>query len=170
VTNTASNANIHSTIAGYALINLPAGLAMVGYALVTPPSGAAIDANGVITWTPGHNQSPSTNIITTVVTNTNPYDMINPQLTATNSFTVSVIAATQAAPPVVQSISVSNDIVVITWSAVAGRNYSLERNDNCDGTNWTEVPPTVPANGSTATATDAVAGAIQRFYRIVLRP
>ena len=66
VTNTATNANIHSTIAGYALVN--------------PPAGATIDANGVITWTPSQNQSPSTNTITTVVTNTNPYDLVNPQL------------------------------------------------------------------------------------------
>ena len=66
VTNTATNANIHSTIAGYALVN--------------PPAGAAIDANGIITWTPSQNQSPGTNTITTVVTNANPYDLVNPQL------------------------------------------------------------------------------------------
>src|SRR5208337_3424338 len=68
VTNTATNANIHSTITGYALVN--------------PPAGAVIDANGIITWTPSQNQSPGTNTITTVVTNTNPYDLVNPQLTA----------------------------------------------------------------------------------------
>jgi hypothetical protein len=168
VTNTATNANIHSTIAGYALINPPSGLAIVGYASVSPPTGAAIAANGVITWTPGENQCPSTNIITSVVTNTNPYDLINPQLTATNSFTVFVIATIQAAPPVVQSISVSNGIVTITWSAVAGRSYTLDRKDGWDGTNWTEVPPAVSASGSTAT--DKVADAIQRFYRVVLQP
>ena len=72
VTNTATNANIHSTIAGYGLIN--------------PPAGAAIDANGIITWTPSQSQSPGTNTITTVVTNADPYDLVNPHLTATNSF------------------------------------------------------------------------------------
>ena len=76
VTNTATNANIHSTIVGYGLVN--------------PPAGATIDANGIITWTPSQNQSPSTNTITTVVTNSNPYDLVSPQLTATNSFTVTV--------------------------------------------------------------------------------
>ena len=67
VTNTATNANIHSTITGYALVN--------------PPAGAAINANGIITWTPSQTQSPGTNTITTVVTNTNPYDLVNPNLT-----------------------------------------------------------------------------------------
>src|SRR5258708_9495758 len=35
-------------------------------------------------------RSPSTNLITTVVTNSNPYDLIHPSLTATNTFTVIV--------------------------------------------------------------------------------
>ena len=83
VTNTATNANIHSTIVGYALVN--------------PPAGAAIDANGIFTWTPSQNQSPGTNTITTVVTNANPYDLLNPNLTATNSFTV-VVREVNVAP------------------------------------------------------------------------
>jgi hypothetical protein len=47
VTNTATNANIHAT--------------NIGYALVSAPAGASINSNGIITWTPGQNQSPSTN-------------------------------------------------------------------------------------------------------------
>ena len=82
VTNTATNANIHSTISGYAL--------------VSPPSGASISSSGIITWTPSQAQSPSTNTITTIVTNTNPYDLVNPRLTATNNFAVVVNAASQS--------------------------------------------------------------------------
>ncbi|HEY3932786.1 MAG TPA: putative Ig domain-containing protein, partial [Verrucomicrobiae bacterium] len=76
VTNTATNANIHSTI--------------TGYRLVSPPTNMVINASGVITWTPAQAQSPGTNTITTVVTNSNPYDLVNPQLMATNQFTVIV--------------------------------------------------------------------------------
>ena len=83
VTNTATNFNIHSTITGYTLVNAPGNM--------------AISAGGVITWIPGENQSPGTNTITTVVTNSNPYDLVNPQLTATNSFTVIVFAPRLAA-------------------------------------------------------------------------
>ena len=83
VTNIATNSNIHSTIAGYTLVN--------------PPAGATISASGVITWTPSQNQSPSTNTITTVVTNSNPYDLVNPHLNATNSFTV-VVREVNVAP------------------------------------------------------------------------
>ena len=73
VTNAATNANIHATIFGYGLIN--------------PPAGAAISTNGVFTWTPQQTNSPSTNLITTVVTDTDSLDVVNPHLTATNTFT-----------------------------------------------------------------------------------
>ena len=76
VTNTASESNIHSTNTGYALISHPAGM--------------SINANGIITWTPTEAQGPSTNVITTVVTNSDSFDAVNPHLTATNSFTVIV--------------------------------------------------------------------------------
>src|SRR5208283_3719767 len=59
--------------------------------------GATIDGNGIITWTPSQTQSPSTNTVTTVVTNTDPYDLINPHLSATNSFTV-VVREVNVAP------------------------------------------------------------------------
>ena len=61
-----------------------------GYGLVSPPSGATIDTNGVIHWTPQQNQSPGSYTIKTVVTNSNPFDPVNPSLTATNSFNVTV--------------------------------------------------------------------------------
>src|SRR5208283_1599417 len=74
VTNTAGEPNQHATTTGYTLIN--------------PPAGMSINGSGVITWTPGQAQSPSTNTITTVVTNNDAFDLVNPVLTATNSFTV----------------------------------------------------------------------------------
>src|SRR2546425_11472072 len=64
-------------------VDLPANL--LTYQLVSPPAGASIDANGVITWTPGEAQGPSTNTFTTIVT-----DNGSPPLSATNTFTVTV--------------------------------------------------------------------------------
>jgi hypothetical protein len=58
----------------------------LAYNLVNPPSGAAIDTNGIITWTPTAAQTPSTAVITTIVT-----DNGVPARSATNSFTVSVV-------------------------------------------------------------------------------
>ena len=53
VTNTASNSDIPALA--------------LSYTLVTPPSGAGIDTNGIITWTPSQAQAPSTNVLTTIV-------------------------------------------------------------------------------------------------------
>ena len=61
VTNTATNGNIHSIITGYGLVN--------------PPAGMSINSSGIISWTPSQAQGSSTNTVTTVVTNSNPYEM-----------------------------------------------------------------------------------------------
>jgi len=100
VTNSATNSNIHSTI--------------TGYALVSPPSGMVISAGGVITWTPAQTQSPSTSTITTVVTNSNPYDLINPQLTATNTFTVIVKEVNVAPTLPVIAIQNVNELALLS--------------------------------------------------------
>ena len=105
VTNAATEPNIHSVTAGYGLIN--------------PPAGAAIDANGIITWTPSQSQSPSTNVITTVVTNSNPYDAINPQLTATNSFTVIVREVNLAPVLPVQPDRIVDELTTLTVTNTA---------------------------------------------------
>jgi len=83
VTNTATESNIHATNTGYQLIGAP--------------SGAAISTNGIITWTPTQSEGPATNTFTTVVTNTDSYDLVNPHLTATNSFQVIVYAPSLSA-------------------------------------------------------------------------
>jgi len=63
VTNAATEPNVHATTTGYSLVN--------------PPSGMTISASGVISWTPAQAQSPSTNVIVTVVTNSDAFDLVN---------------------------------------------------------------------------------------------
>jgi hypothetical protein len=168
VTNTATSANIHSTIVGYGLANPPAGAAIAGYAVVSPPTGAAIDANGIITWTPSQNQSPSTNIIITVVTNTNPYDLINPQLSATNSFTVIVLSAPVA--PTVSLLNVSNATVTISWTAIPGLTYSLQYRADLTTGDWTDAVSDITATNGTMSVIQSTGGSTQGFYRIILKP
>ncbi len=54
------------------------------------PAGAVIDTNGVITWTPTLAQGGTTNVFTTIVTDTNAFALANRSLSATNRFTVVV--------------------------------------------------------------------------------
>jgi hypothetical protein len=74
VTNTATDTDIPTQV--------------LTYQLVSPPAGAAISASGLISWTPNAGQAPSTNLITTIVT-----DNGTPPYSATNSFNVVVTPA-----------------------------------------------------------------------------
>jgi hypothetical protein len=149
VTNTASD------------IDLPANL--LTYVLVDPPPGAVIDTNGVIAWTPTYTQTATEHVLTTVVT-----DDGFQSLSVTNMFAVEVTPA--PSPPVILSIALSNGIATITWSAKAGRRYRMEYTEAINNANWIEVPPEVMAESATATTTNVVGAAEQRFYRVLLRP
>ena len=152
VTNTATNANIHSTITGYTLVN--------------PPTGASISPSGVITWTPSQPLVPGTDTITTVVTNNNPYDLVNPRLTATNSFQVTVTGVNGV--PAIETIVFDRGNLVLTWTAVSGKKYRLQFNNAPGTSQWTDLPPDVLASGPTVTVTNAIGNASQRFYRVLL--
>jgi len=149
VTNTATNSNIHAVILGYGLVNSPTNM--------------SISTNGIITWTPTRNQSPSTNTITTVVTNSDPYDLINPQLTATNNFTVIVIPFVLTGPT-----RLANGDFQFGFSTSAGVNYTIQYSTNL--TDWISFPSfTGPGGWFTNQDTNA-ATSPWRFYRVSFNP
>jgi hypothetical protein len=152
VTNTASEPNIHSVTAGYQL---------------NGPAGSSIDANGVIRWTPTLGQVPGVYPFSTVVSNSNPYDVVNPQLTATNSFTVTV-QTVNAPQPVIQSIGWTNDVTTVVWTAVPPHVYRLLFTDALPSTNWNAVVPDVTATGSTVATSDTNAVSIERYYKVLV--
>jgi len=141
--------------------DLPANL--LSYTLFGPV-GAGV-TNGVITWTPEASPSASTNIIVTVVT-----DNGIPPLSATNTFTVVVPASQPVVPPVIQSVSLSNDLITIIWSAVVNQGYLLQSVTNISSTNWLDVGAEVIATGPTALQTNSVLGEPQKFFRVRLAP
>ena len=152
VSNTAVEPNIHSVTLGYGLINAPIGV--------------SIDSNGIIIWLPQPSQAPSTNTITTIVTNNNPYDAVNPQLTATNSFTVIVTAPTQDFR--ITSIVASNGVATVTWNSISNKTYRLLYNDSLSNTNWLPAAPDVTATAASTSATNLLGGSTTRFYRVML--
>ena len=107
VTNTAGEPNIHSVTAGYAL---------------TGPAGSAINPNGIISWTPSVAQVPGLYTFTTMVSNSNPYDVVHPQLSATNSFTVTVQAIHNGPVLGVVSNQVVNELTLLTVTNAATDN------------------------------------------------
>jgi hypothetical protein len=153
LTNAATEPNIHSVTVGYGLIN--------------PPAGASIDINGVITWVPTVAEESLTNVLITVVTNANPYDLVNPMLTATNSFNGFV--TDPVVSPFIMSVKLTNGVATVTWTTVPGHTYTLEYQDN-PGTNWFDITPPVTAAGSQASMTNAIDGAPHRLYQVITAP
>ena len=104
VTNTATEANLH---------------AVLSYTLVGAPEGMTIDGSGIIRWTPAQTQSPTTNLITTIATSTDIFDLVDPILTATNSFTVIVREINQAPVPPVIPLQTASELSLLTVTNTA---------------------------------------------------
>jgi len=123
--------------------------------------GAGLDpATGVFTFTTSDADAGTTNSFTIRVTD----DGI-PALSDAKTFAVAVVSR-----PIIESITVSNDVVTVAWSAIAGQTYRLQYADNMEETNWSDVTPDVTAQGPTVTQTDAISPVGRRFYRVALAP
>jgi len=72
--------------------------------------------------------------------------------------------------PVLQTVKKTNSTVSLTWSAVAGRIYQVQFNTNLAQNAWSNLGTQIAATNSTATATDPIAQATRRFYRVVMLP
>ncbi|MGD0632531.1 MAG: N,N-dimethylformamidase beta subunit family domain-containing protein, partial [Terracidiphilus sp.] len=107
VTNTASDSDIPINPLGYVL---------------TGPTGSTIDTNGVIRWTPTVGQVPGVYTFTTVVTDTNVYAVNAQDLSATNSFTVTVQAIHNGPVLGVVSNQVMNELTLLTVTNAATDN------------------------------------------------
>jgi hypothetical protein len=134
------------------------------FSLDAAPAGAAINpTTGVFSWTPDSSFVNTSNTVRVVVTDYNPWAVNEQQLSASNSFTVFV-----APPPAFSPGTVSNGSFTLTWSSISGQTYRVQYKTNLMGTNWTDLPPDVMANGVTAGKTDSTASDAQRFYRILV--
>jgi hypothetical protein len=102
ITNTASDEDL---VGNSSLVN------DLSYALVNPPAHASIDLHGIITFTPDETQGPSTNMITTIVS--------DGSATATNSFTVIVneVNAPPSLPMITQRVMDELTVLIVTNSA-----------------------------------------------------
>ena len=148
ITNTASDADVPTNTLTF---NLDIGAA----------TGASVAAtNGVFTWTPGDAFAETTNNFTVRVT-----DDGAPPLSAAKSFTVIVVSR-----PMIQSVSLSNGIVTLTWNAVVGQSYELQMTTNLSSPAWLNVPGLVVPTSSLATGTNSTDSEAQEFYRIHVLP
>jgi hypothetical protein len=125
----------------------------------TPPGASVDPVTGLFTWTPDNSYIGTSNSITIEV-----MDDGMPPLSDSNSFVVTVVA-----PPLIESITRSNNVVTLTWSAINGQNYSVQYCEDLTGGVWNPLLPDVTASGSTASQQDVISSSA-RFYRIRVQP
>jgi uncharacterized repeat protein (TIGR01451 family) len=68
----------------------------------------------------------------------------------------------------ITSVTVTNSMATVTWTATAGVTYRLQFRSNAQNSAWTNVPGDVTASGVTASKDDVVGTTNQRFYRIMI--
>ena len=73
-------------------------------------------------------------------------------------------------PALAINVESENDLVVLKWSAQAGRTYRVEYTDDLATGDWTALPATVTVTGTSARTEDTLGLSTQRFYRVVIEP
>ena len=132
------------------------------WSLSNPPAGASINStNGRLTWRPAIAQSPSTNLVTVMVT-----DNGTPSLSATQSF--NVVVARPATPLFAASVMAAGRF----QSAISGSpgpDYSVYATSNLLG-GWQLLLTTNPATLPFLFVDPAATNFQQRYYRVLLGP
>jgi uncharacterized repeat protein (TIGR03803 family) len=72
--------------------------------------------------------------------------------------------------PEFQAVTLTNNLLSLTWTTEAGGTYLLQYNSDLNSTNWVNVSPALIATGATISTTDVITNGPQRFYRLVVSP
>jgi probable HAF family extracellular repeat protein len=124
-----------------------------------PPEATIGPTNGVFNWPTADANIGGTSNITVRVT-----DDGSPPRSDARTFSVSV-----APRLALQSILISNDTnAIFTWNSIPGTTYRAQYKTNLSQAGWIDLVPTITAAGSTASRTETIVPAAERYYRISL--
>jgi hypothetical protein len=149
ITNSVSDPDVPTQTLTFALLNSP-----------TNGSLATVNAtNAIFTWRPLVAQADSANTIRVKVT-----DSGTPNLSATNSFVITVNPASQ---PALSSITLGGGQITLTATGLIGPDYTLLTSTNLAAWQplFTTNPTTMPVTFADTNRNDAI-----RFYRLLLGP
>ena len=85
-------------------------------------------------------------------------------------FNSGTLAVTSAPVPVILSFELTNQVISVTWSSVAGALYGLQYSSNLTDAGWNDISPAVTATGPTTSQTNSPGTGSQQFYRVKLQP
>jgi hypothetical protein len=80
------------------------------------------------------------------------------------------VSMTPIPPAVFQPMTLSNNAVQMTWSAITALVYQVQYVTNLAQTNWVNLGNPVNTTNSSATITDIPGTDPQRFYRLLVIP
>lgn len=147
ITNSASDADIPSQ--------------SLTFTLLSSLAGATINTDtGLFTWRPAIAQSPATQAVTVVVS-----DSGVPAMSATQSFTVTVTAP---APPTLEAPGMSNGQFAFWIRGDVGPDYTVQVSTNL--MSWTSIATVTPADFPCFWVDTNSAPCPSRFYRALLGP
>jgi hypothetical protein len=133
----------------------------LGFGLLKPPAGATINTNtGVFVWRPTIAQSPGTQSVSVVVS-----DSGTPSMSATQSFLVTV---GRPARPVLNAVSVTNGQYGFWVQGDAGPDYTIQVSTNL--TSWSAITTATPASLPWFWLDTNSGPLATRFYRTLLGP
>lgn len=132
------------------------------YALLTGPSGATLDTNsGTLNWRPSVVQANSSNAVSVAVT-----DNGIPNLSSTNSFSISVNPLTQ---PSMDTPAYFAGQFTLSVSGQIGPDYTVQVSTNLTSGFWSTLYTTNPA-AMPFSFTDTNGALSMQFYRILVGP
>jgi hypothetical protein len=129
------------------------------FALVSGPGGLTVNPAGLIQWPTTDANADSTNVVAVRV-----FDNGSPSLSATNTFTVTVLARPLILPPLLSGTN-----LFLAWTSIPGASYRLQFNPNLALTNWFNIPGDVTASSNVASHPDPLTGS-NRFFRVLVLP
>jgi hypothetical protein len=154
-----------------ATLNVTADNQSRAYGLANPPLTVSYSGfvNGEDTNVLSGSPALSTTAVTESPAGTYPITITQGTLDSANysfNFGNGTLTVTGVLPFLITSVQLTNGVVTITWSSVAGQTYRLQYKESWADENWTDIPPDVGASDTTATGTNAVDAATQRLYRV----
>lgn len=134
--------------------DLPAN-ALTAVLVSGPTNGVlSLSSNGGFTYTPNNGFS-GLDVFTY---------RANDGLTNSQLATVSITVSNRAF--VITSVTVNAGLATVTWNSTPGLSYRVQYLDTLTSTNWTDANPVVTATNISASVTNFVGSAPQRFYRV----
>ncbi len=85
-------------------------------------------------------------------------------------FNSGILTVTSAPVPVILSFELTNQVIGVTWSSVAGALYGLQYSSNLTDAGWNNISPAITATGPTTSQTNSLGTGPQQFYRVKLQP